>query len=213
MSDPTKMKRPYDSTRRKAQARETQRQIVEAARRLFTSRGYAGSTLDAIAQEAGVSVETIYAVFGNKKAILARLVDVSVVGDDRPAKLLERSGPQAVKREHDQNVQIRMFSEQIAEIMARVAPLFEVINSAAQVEPEIADLRENILHNRLNGMQFFIDALEANGPLRLSPAEAAETVWAVSSAEVYLLLIRQRGWTPAQYTTWLADTLTQVLLR
>jgi len=96
--------------------------------------------------------------------------------------------------------------------MARVAPLFEVINSAAQVEPEIADLRETILRNRLNGMQFFIAALAANGPLRPNPAEAAETVWAVSSAEVYLLLTRQRGWTPQQYTAWLSDALSRLLL-
>ena len=87
--------RRYDSTRRKEQARRTRQTITEAARTLFTRHGYAGTTIAAIAQAAGVSAETIYATFGSKRAILSHLVDISVVGDDEPVPLLKRPFVQA----------------------------------------------------------------------------------------------------------------------
>ena len=82
MTNLKKTKRRYNSKRRQAQARETRRQITEAARMLFTERGYSGATIEAIAQEAGVATETVYAVFGNKRAILVHLVNISVGGDE-----------------------------------------------------------------------------------------------------------------------------------
>jgi len=72
VSPKPRTKRAYNSSRRKEQALQTRRQIVEAARSLFIARGYAGATIEAIAQEAGVAPETVYAAFGNKRAILAK---------------------------------------------------------------------------------------------------------------------------------------------
>lgn len=85
-------KRTYNSSRRKEQARLTSRQIVGAARKLFIDRGYSGATIEAIAQEAGVAAETVYAAFGNKRAILSKLIDVSIVGDDESIPLLHVTG-------------------------------------------------------------------------------------------------------------------------
>ena len=83
-------KRAYNSTRRKNQAKETRRMIIEAARKLFYELGYNYATIDAIAREAGVAAETIYAIFGNKQTILMNLIQVTVVGDDENIPLLER---------------------------------------------------------------------------------------------------------------------------
>ena len=214
MTASEKTKRSYKSTRRQVQARQTRHQIVEAARRLFTERGYSGATISAIAEDAGVAVETVYAIFGNKKAILSHLVDVSVVGDDEQIPLLERPGPQAVKSEHDQHKQVQMFARDIGAIMARMAPLFEVMNIASKTEPEIADLLNRLLQERLQGMQFFVNALAGNVSLRegLNPGDAAETVWAITSAEIFSLLTVKRGWSGSQYEVWLANTLTRLLL-
>ncbi len=214
MKKQAKPNRPYNSTRRQAQARETRRHVAEAARRLFAERGYAGATVEAVAQEAGVAVETVYAIFGNKKAILSHLVDVSVVGDEEPVPLLERPGPQAVKKETDQRRQIRLFAGQMRDIMTRVAPLFDVMRAAAKTEPDIAGLLNRLLRERLHGMTYFVAALTANGPLRkgLSPPEAAETVWVITSAEVFSLVTVDRGWSGEQYETWLANTLIRLLL-
>jgi TetR/AcrR family transcriptional regulator of autoinduction and epiphytic fitness len=167
-------KRTYNSSRRKEQARLTNRQIVEAARKLFIERGYSGATIEAIAQEAGVSVETVYATFGSKRAILTGLIDVSLVGDDEPVPLLQRPGPQAVQQEKNQQHQIQLFARDMTEIMGRMAPLFGIMRVAAKTEPEISEVLQNILESRVHGMEAFIRYLAANGPLRdnLSQAEA-----------------------------------------
>jgi AcrR family transcriptional regulator len=210
----TRTKRTYDSNRRKQQALQTKRQIIEAARSLFIGRGYSGATIEAIAQEAGVAPETVYAAFGNKRAILARLFDVSLVGDELPIPLLERPGPQAAMHETDQHRQIELFVDDIYEIMSRVAPLFDIIRVAAKTEPEIAEMLENILNARVQGMMAFVRALMKNGPLRsgLTPEKAAETVWALTSAEVFNLLKTNRGWSEQKHKQWLADSLTRLLL-
>jgi AcrR family transcriptional regulator len=206
--------RKYDSRRRKEQARLTTLQIVEAARKLFTERGYSGATIKAIAGEAGVSVETVYVTFGSKRALLSRLIDISIVGDDEPVTLLQRAGPQAVMLEKNQQRQIQLFARDIREIMERMAPIFEIMRIAAKSEPEISEMLQHIYESRLHGMGTFIGYLAANGPLKgdITPVEAAETVWAISSAEVFSLLTSVRGWSVERYEQWLAKSLTDLLV-
>src|SRR5438067_12449575 len=103
-------RRRYDASRRRAQAEETCRDIVAAAHRRFNERGYVGATMEAIAREAGVAVETIYAAFGTKLALLKRLVGISMWGDDRRMKPEERPGVMAVVQEGNQRRQIEMFA-------------------------------------------------------------------------------------------------------
>jgi len=189
-------------------------QVVEAARRLFIEQGYSGTSIESIAREGGVSPETVYSVFGNKKAILSRVVDVSVVGDGEPIPLLARVQIRDVEDEKDQRRQIQMFAERIQLIMSRVAPMFEVMRSAAKIEPEIGAVLKKYLDDRMRGMGYFIDCVMANGPLRdnLDKTTAVETTWALTSAEVYNLLIIDRGWSADEYEFWLAETLTRLLL-
>jgi TetR/AcrR family transcriptional regulator of autoinduction and epiphytic fitness len=210
----TQIKRAYNSSRRKERALQTQHQIVEAARRLFIARGYAGATIDAIAQEAGVAPETVYAGFGSKRAILSKLLDVSLVGDELPIPLLERQGPREVMSETDQHRQIELFVYDIFKIMSRVAPIFDIMRVAAKTEPEIAEMLQNILNARVQGMMAFIRAFVKNGPLRdgLTSEEAAEMVWTLTSAEVFTLLNVNRGWPEEKHKQWLIDTLTRFLL-
>jgi AcrR family transcriptional regulator len=214
MSAKKTTKRAYNSSRRQEQAKQTRRQIVEAAHRLFIERGYAGATLDAIAQQAGVAVETVYASFGNKRAILSKLIDVSVVGDDEPIPLLDRQGPQVTMQETDQHRQIELFVNDIYEIMGRMAPVFDIMRAAAKTEPDISEMLQNILNARFQGMLTFVRALLKNGSLRegLTPEAAAETVWALTSGELYILLITNRGWSENQYKQWMMNALINLLL-
>ncbi|MEP7137120.1 MAG: helix-turn-helix domain-containing protein [Chloroflexota bacterium] len=214
MKPKPRTKRAYNSSRRRDQALQTQGQIVEAAHSLFITRGYAGATLDAIAQQAGVSVETIYATFGNKRAILSKLFDVSLVGDDQPIPLLQRQGPQAVIHLNDQHQQIELFVNDIYEIMSRVAPIFDIMRVAAKTEPDIAEMFQNMLNARVQGMQAFVRALTKNGPLRagLTADKAAETIWTITSSEVFILLNTNRNWSEQEYKRWLIDVLEKLLL-
>jgi len=177
-------------------------------------KGGKNCSMEAIAADAGVAVETIYATFGSNSAVLSRLVDVSVVGDEEPVPLLDRQGPQAVMHERDQHRQIQWFAHDICEIMGRMSPIFEIMRIAAKTEPDIAAYLQHLLQDRLNGMAQFIQSMLNNGPLRegLSSSTATDTVWALTSAEIYRLLIVDRGWSANQYETWLGESLIVLLL-
>ena len=214
MSKKSPPKRKYDASKRTARSLEMQMRILNAAEQLFIDRGYPGTSIESIAQKAGVAPETIYSKFGNKRAILARVVDVAVVGDGEPIPLLARSYILDVQSETDQHRQIEMFAKRIQMIMSRVAPMFEVMRSAAKTEPEIAVLLKKYLSGRIQGMNFFVDCLTANGPLRktMDPQTAVETLWTLTSAEVYHLLRVDRSWSAEEYEHWLAESLIRLLL-
>lgn len=214
MTQSEKPKREYNSMRRQAQARETRRQIIEAARELFAGHGYAGATIEAIAQRAGVAPETVFAIFGNKRTILSNLMDVSVGGDDQPVALLQRPGPQRVLRESDPKLQMQTFAQDISLILERVAPIFEIMRMAAKTEPDIAELLKKLLRERLRNLAEFVHSVTANSPLRngLDEKQAAEIVWAIASPEVFSLLTVDRGWSRERYTQWLGEALIRLLL-
>lgn len=207
-------KRPYRSARRQAQARETRQQIILTARKLFIERGYAGATIELIAHEAGVSPETIFAVFGNKRGVLAGLIDISVGGDDQPILLMQRPGPQSVLHEQDPVRQLHLFAQDISNILERVAPVFEIVRMAAKTETDIANLLKHMLEERFHNLEILVDFLSKNHPLRngLDNTQATEIVWTMTSPEVFSLLTKDRGWTKEKYVTWLGDALTRLLL-
>lgn len=211
---PTPAKRHYHSARRQAQARETRQQIVAAAGRLFTAHGYTGTTMDAIAREAGVAVETVYAVFGNKRAVLARLTEVAVVGEDAPLSLAERPEAREIQREQDQRRQIHLFAHETSALMERSGPVVAILRSAAAAEPEIAALLQELLDKRLDAMRQFVRWVARNGLLRaqMPVDEAADLVWTLASPEVHQLLTGDRSWTEERYERWLEDTLIALLL-
>lgn len=208
------MGRVITSSCRKEQALQTRRQIIEAARSLFIARGYSGAIIEAIAQQAGAAAETVYAAFGNKRAILSKLLDTSLVGDDLPISLLEWQGPKAVMAETDQHRQTELFVNDIYMIMSRVAPIFEIMRVAAETEPDIAGMFQSLLNERAQNMIVFVRTLIKNGPLRegVTPEDASDTVWPLTSGEVFTLLNTTRGWSEEKYKHWLVDALTRILL-
>ena len=208
-------KRKYDSTRRQAQADETRRQILTAANKLFNERGYAGATIEAIATEAGVASETIYAVFKNKGKILVSLVNfLSASRAEEGVPLLERAGPQAVAQESDQRRQLQLFAQVVANNLEGNASISEIILVAAKTDPDIEKITKQFIKQRRQHMGVAVQQIAANGPFRENMDEeyAIDTVWTLASPEVFLLLTRDLGWTKEKYTQWLAETLIKVLL-
>lgn len=229
MSQSPAPKRSYSSTRRRVQAGQTRRLILEAARRLFYERGYASATIESIAQNAGVAQETVYAVFGSKQKILRSLVDVTLVGDEEPVPLLQRPFIQAAALETDQRRLVEKFARDIYQIMVRMSPLFALLRATAKTDPEIASLLAGLLRERLKGMAFFVNQLRRIGPVRgpagvdSTPAVPSQvgpstegpveaSVWVLSSAEVFDLLTGELGWNEEQYVAWLSDSLARLLL-
>jgi AcrR family transcriptional regulator len=207
-------KRKYDSSRRTEQARQTRLQIAEAARKLFFERGYAGATIEAIAESADVAKETVYAIFKNKREILAFLLDISVGGDDLPIRIIDRPKQQAMLRDIDQKRQLDQFARGITEVMSRAAPVFEVTRIAAKTEPGIARRIKHLYRERLENMSMIVQHVAANGPLRdgLSKAQAAEIVWSLTSPELFQLMFENLSWSKEKYSQWLAGVLIRLLL-
>jgi AcrR family transcriptional regulator len=210
-----KSKRAYDSSLRQQQASETRRRILDAAQRLFSQRGYGATTIEAIASDAGVATDTVYASFRNKAGVLHRLLDVRVGGDQAPVALLDRKGPQKVRAEPSQRRQLSTFAVDVAEILERARPVDEIMRGAGAVDVEIAALRARMQDLRYGNMRQFVSWLVANGPLRgvISDEEAAAIIWTLASPEVHGLLRRDRGWSQDRYVAWLGDSLTRTLLR
>jgi AcrR family transcriptional regulator len=208
-------RRVYDSTRRQAQANETRRHILEAARKLFMERGYTGATAEAIAAEAGVSAQTIYAIFKNKKRILISLMNVSpTTGVEDHTPMTERANVQAVSQERDQRRQLQMFAQVVAKNLDQVSVVFEIMTDAAKTEPDLDRIIQKLNKQRLEHMTFAIQQIAANGPFRdnMDETYARDTVWTLTSGEVFLLLTRDRGWSKEKYAEWLADMLVRALL-
>jgi AcrR family transcriptional regulator len=208
-------KREYDSTRRQAQANETRRHILEAARKLFMERGYAGATAEAIAAEAGVSAQTIYAIFKNKKRILVSLMNVSPTsGVEDHTPMPERPSVQAVSQERDQRRQLEMFAQVVAANLDQAAVVSEIMTDAAKTEPDFDRILQKLNKQRLEHMTLAVQQVAANGPFREKMEEvyARDTVWTLTSPEVFLLLTQGRGWSKEKYAGWLADMLTRALL-
>lgn len=209
-----KPKRQYTSVLRQQQARETRARILDAAQNLFSAHGYGATTMEAIAAEAGVATDTVYASFRNKAGVLHKLLDVRVGGDDAPIRLIDREGPQRVKAQPTQQGQIASFAPDIAQVLERARPVDEIMRGAAAIDPDIAKLRARMQGFRYDNLRRFVGWLAARGPLRggISEEEAAAIVWTLASPEVHGLLRDGRGWPQERYVAWLGDTLTQTLL-
>jgi AcrR family transcriptional regulator len=208
-------KREYDSTRRQAQAQETRRHILEAARKLFMERGYTGATAEAIAAEAGVSAQTIYAIFKNKKRILVSLMNVSpTTGVEDHTSMVERTSVRAVSEEHDQRRQLQMFAAVVSNNLDQVAVVSEIMADAARIEPDLDRILQKLNKQRLEHMTFAVQQIAANGPFRENADAdyARDTIWTLTSPEVFLLLTRDRGWSKEKYAEWLASMLIRGLL-
>jgi AcrR family transcriptional regulator len=212
MSEPVKrVPRAYNSERRRQAAEQTRQRILDAARTRFVERGYAGTTIAAIAEEASTAAETVYATFKSKTALLEALVRGAVRGKD-DTEVLQQPGPRRLEAETDQRAQLRVFAADVSERLARTAPLLAVVASAAASEPSLAALYGDLHGARMRNLSSIPPALARNGPLRVDPERAAQTIWALASPELYALLTGQRGWSRERYAGWLADTLEAVLL-
>jgi AcrR family transcriptional regulator len=209
-----KSRRPYQSRLRAEQAAQTRLRILEAAGSLFAERGYVAVTLDAVAGNAGVATDTVYAIFGNKRGVLSALVDLRVTGSAEGSDVLAGEAPRALHELTDQREMVAGFAADIAQRVERVRPIDDVLRSAAAVDSDIAELRARMQENRFTKIGVFIEWLAALGPLRdeMDAGEATATAWMLTSPEVNRMLRDGRGWSSARYSAWLSATLVRVLL-
>lgn len=210
----TVKKRSYDMANRSRQAAETQRRIVEAAGRLFLQDGYAATSINSIAAEAGVAVQTVYASMRTKKDILEAVVQLGVRGAEGEVPLVESSRWRAMEAEADPRKKLAMFARIHREICEREAGLFVVLEVAAAVDPEIEPLRRDKERFRYQDQARVARSLRRRGQLQggQSARKAADIIWALASERVYVALVREREWRAKEYEAWLTNQLVATLL-
>ena len=204
--------RKYSSAVRDEQAARTRTRILDAASKLFLERGYARTTMKDIAELAGVARDTIHAVYGSKARVLTALIDLRLVPDGSVASARERPDALAVRNEVDQRKQIELFASFIAGLSTQLRPVFEILRTASAVEPEMANVFEEMDRFRMRNMQTYARWIAARGRLRVNTRRAGEIIWALASPDVGRMLCDELGWTQKQHASWLSDTLARTLL-
>jgi AcrR family transcriptional regulator len=201
-------------SRRARQAAATRQRIIEAAGRLFAEHGYAATTINSVAGEADVAVETVYARFKNKQNLLEAFLDQSIVGDAEAVPLLDRPAVQAVRTAGDQRAQLSLLAELMRGVLERNATAHAVLRSAMAADSELDQLAATDDERRAATHRAFVEIVAARGPLRdgLSIDDAVDTMSALANPDTYAFLTRRRGWTPAGVERWLAESLTLLLL-
>jgi AcrR family transcriptional regulator len=205
----TMSKRPIP---RAEKARANRRRMREAALRLFRAHGYAATSMQTIADEAGLAVQTLYFTFGTKRALLSEILDVAVAGDEEPIATLDRPAVHAIIAEPDPVAQLRTQAQLAREVWERLAPVLEVVSGAATADPDIADLWQTNINQRTTVQQRLCDALASKARLRHDTQTAVDIAVALQGPELYQLFVGRRGWSPEKYGQWLADALIGQLL-
>jgi AcrR family transcriptional regulator len=211
-SMPAPVKRRYDATRRRQSAARTRAAILDAARQLFSESGYTATSMTAIAARAGVALDTVYVSVGRKPELARLLIETAISGTDQAVPAEQRDYVRAIQAAPDADTKIALYAAAITAIAPRLTLVLCIIQQAAHDDPELAALWEEIAERRAANMRRFVADLAAVAPLRLDPSEAADIVWATNAAELYQLLVGQRGWSPRRYEHFLADTWRRLLL-
>ena len=201
-------------TLRTEQVQQTRQRIIDAAEALFLSRGYAAATLQAVATDAGVAVETVYSRFRNKTNLLSAILEKGLIGSEPGRDILEQPEIDEIRRSSDQRDQLRLLAAFSRGMLERTDVAHSILRSAAAVESAAAQLQHQDNLRRIEGQRIYIELLLANGPLRdgLTSEEAADTYSALASPETFAFLVRDRGWTADRFEQWLGGTLTCILL-
>jgi AcrR family transcriptional regulator len=200
--------------RRERNAAATRRRVLAAAESLFVRDGYAATTIAAIAESADVAVQTVYAVFGNKRALLSELLATRVVGDDGGLALTERTEWQVVEREPDPRRQLTLLAGIATRIGSRMGALYGVLEGAAGSDPEIAELYRHQQGVRYRDQRRLVRRLARQRALRpgLSVTRATDIMWAIANPTMHHQLVGTRGWAALEYERWLAHMLVCGLL-
>ncbi|HEY7488554.1 MAG TPA: helix-turn-helix domain-containing protein [Streptosporangiaceae bacterium] len=198
---------------RAARVADTEAKILRAATRLFLERGYARTTLSAVAAQARVGARTVYIRFGTKAALLKRVVDVALVGDTapvdvrgRPWFVLARTAPTLADR-------IAALARGGREMMVRASGLLAVALEAAPVEPELAAAAQAGREATRDNLRLFWTQMAEDNLLPPGGSDIdwlTETSAILTQAETYLLGTRMHDWTPDHYERWLVTTLTRL---
>jgi len=200
-------KRSYRSPARIQQADETKQRIVTAAHNLLSREGFAAMTVNAVAKAAGVSTQSVYAIFGSKTGLLDAVIDVARFGDRYRQLVAQALGAE------DPLQRLRFAAAIARQIYDSEQGMIELMGGAGVVSPDLANKMKHREMDRRTAQSPVIDRLEETGRLKpgLNREKAADILWALTGRDLYRLLVQIQGWPADQYQEWLADSLIAAL--
>jgi AcrR family transcriptional regulator len=200
--------RPYKSAVRQRQAKDTRTRILDAARRVLERRGYAGATVEEIAREAGVAVQTVYAAFGSKTGIVLELIDGATFGPEYEHLVQQALVASQVEQ------RLRFAAKIARSIYDAQNPILDLLQGASVVAPAVAKLQRERELTRYERQESVIVFLKQAGRLKqdLDVQSARDVLWTLTGREPYRMLVRERGWSSQEYEDWLTESLVAALL-
>ncbi len=211
MPEPSR-RRPYRSRVRADGAARTRAAIVSAARTLFVRDGYAATSWDAVAELAGVSRPTVVTAFGTKAALLSKVLDESLAGDDEPVAVRDRPWFQPVWDATTAEQTLEAYAQVCTLIGHRAADVVEALHRAADSSPEIDALWEKWLTGRRAGAAMVVAHPPVTQAVRRTQDSAVDVLWTLNNPDLYRTLVTRAAWDEDLFTTWLAETMRMALL-
>jgi len=191
---------------RQRQALETRHAIARAARWLFAERGYAATSIEVVAEEAGVAVRTVYAIFGTKKAILGAICEEWLA----EAGVMETVAEGLAVR--DLRLRLTLVANSSRRQWESERGVRAMLEGAAASDADVARMIASWKSDRAQSFRAIVLGLEGDLRSGIDGDRAAAIIRALTSAEIYSELVTGEGWTPAEYEQWLAGLLGDVLL-
>jgi len=209
----TEVKRSYDASRRREQARARRLTVVLAARDLFERDGFRPTTIAAIAAHAGVSAESVYKGFGSKAALAKAVFDLVIAGDDEPVPVADRPEIQAMRDEPDARRKIAMYAGGLAQRQARSAKVQILIRDGRHVDDSLAPVWAKLYDEGMAGMTMLGRHLLDTGQLRdgIGLDEVRDLLWNYLAIDHYERLVLTQGWPLQRYAQWLAHAMTSAI--
>lgn len=200
VQEPVKKTRSYHSPRRKEQANVTKARIVAAAMQLMKEKGYADMTLEAIAREAGVAPQTVYAVCGSKKGVLAAILETTV--EAKRYDKLRDSIPQIMTGKE----RVQEIGHFTALLMEDAMPVFDIIRGMSVLSPEFAEQERDQSLMLLEKCRKSVHKMAEDGMLRpgLSEERATELYWSITTPGMHRRLTKVLNWEPEEYAAWIS---------
>ncbi len=203
-----RVKRPYDGSRRHAQAEVTKQQIVDAAKPLFLDQGYEATSMRQLAEASGVSLQTVYNALQSKFGVFSALMDVIIAGDHEPVALADRVDFIALDAIEDPRELLRAIVRVAAPILARLDVIYPTLRAAAASDPQVAEAHQRFtLDARYEQYRSIGAKLASLGALPdgMTASAAVDILWTVLSPDTYNLLVSHRGWSREQFVAWATD--------
>lgn len=210
---PTDARRPYRSTLRSTQAAETRARVLTAAAAEFARRGYAGTSIPAIAAAAGVSPETVK-LQGAKHELLLAAFELVFAGREGAGPIADDAAMQEALATIPDDGLASFFARTVAEFSARGAGLWAAFSSAARSDDAVAAVHRELLARRLEDHARVVDLFRDRGLVTStrSRTELAAALAHLASPEGYLLLVEDYGWSVERYRAWLAGAARALLV-